>query len=98
MSGMDIGGFFDGRVRAGFLMRNKHLFSSSGTVLSTNILLWCRGQGLNVVCFRADTLSLFIDPDDYLFGIGWLGDISTGLLLDYRQSAKSYINMRIFKQ
>lgn len=32
MSGMDIGGFFDGRVRAGFLMGNKHLFFSSGTV------------------------------------------------------------------
>lgn len=32
MSGIDIGGFYDGRVRAGFLMRNKHVFSSSGTV------------------------------------------------------------------
>lgn len=97
VSGIDIGGFFDGRVRAGFLMGKGHLFSSSETCLSTNILLYGRGQGWNVVCFRADALSLFINPDDYLFGIVWLGDISTSLLLDYRQSAKSHITMRLFE-
>ena len=65
-------------------MRNQHLFSSSGTVLSTNILLERRGQGLDVVCFRADGFSLLIDPDDYLFGIGWLSEICTGLFVGYR--------------